>query len=45
MPNGLLVVLSKTKPLRFSATTASVLEYRLRYTTQAEVAFYRFRVP
>jgi hypothetical protein len=42
LADGLLMIGSKGQSFRFSATTRTALEERLRYTTQPEVAFDRF---
>lgn len=42
LADGLLRIRRKGKSFRFSATTRTALEERLRYTTQPEVAFDRF---
>ena len=44
LADGLLMIRSKGKSFRFSATTRTALEEGLRYTTQPEVAFDRFLV-
>src|SRR5512134_2254431 len=42
LTDGLLVVPSKSKSLRFFAPGRGLLKQRLRYATQAKVAFDRF---
>src|SRR5512139_2822195 len=44
LANGLLMMGSKGKSFRFSATTRTALEEGLRHATQPEVAFDRFLV-
>ena len=44
LADGLLMIRSKGKSFRFSATTRTALEEGLRYATQPEVAFDRFLV-
>jgi hypothetical protein len=42
LADGLLIIVNKGKSFRFFAPGRGALKQRLRYTTQAEVAFDRF---